>query len=461
MQEFKTNDRPAGTGLPLYLDCSSGISGDMMVAALLDLGADAGVLTETLASLPLDGYSIKISRVTKSAIDACDFDVILDEAHDNHDHDMAYLHGHEHSHEHGHDHEHDEHCHEHDHEYGHDHEHEHGHGHDHAHSRNLRDIEKILRAGSLTPRALDLALRIFTIVAQAEAAVHGKSIDEVHFHEVGAVDSIVDIAAVSICLDQLGITEVIIPFLTEGQGQIRCQHGLLPIPVPAVTQIAASHSLPLHIGSVQGELVTPTGAAVAAAIRTGSALPERFEIVKCGIGAGKRDYACAGILRAMLIRPDEARSGSPDGLLFDEIVKLETNLDDCSGEAMGFVMDLLLKAGALDVFYQPIYMKKNRPAYLLSVLCKESERAALEEILFRHTTTIGVRRQAMQRTKLPREIVSVSTPWGEADVKCVRFGDEVRFYPEYESIAGLSRNSGAGFQDVYRAAQTAAEALKK
>ncbi len=447
MQIQNISSRPDGSGLLLYLDCSSGISGDMTVAALLDAGADEKILTDTLATLPLEGYSIKISRVKKSAIDACDFHVILDEAHENHDHDMQYLHGHEH-------------------EHSHEHEHEHAHGHDHAHARNLRDIETILRGGALTAHALELALRIFTIVARAEAKVHGKSIEEVHFHEVGAVDSIVDIAAVSICLDQLGINDVIIPSLTEGQGQIRCQHGLLPVPVPAVTQIAEAHQLTLHISGVQGELVTPTGAAIAAAIRTRDTLPAQFEIVKCGIGAGKRDYACAGILRAMLIRekdPAQAvKDGQPtddfSGILTDEIVKLETNLDDCTGEALGYVMELLFEAGALDVWYQPVFMKKNRPAYLLSILCRPQDREAMEAIAFRHTTTIGIRCQVMQRSKLPRKIITVSTPWGEADVKCCRFRQETCCYPEYESVAKLSREGGAPFSEVYRAAQAAAQA---
>lgn len=414
----------------LYLDCSSGISGDMTVAALLDLGADAKVLTDALASLPLDGYRIEISTVFKSGLKACDFNVILDHEHENHDHDMAYLHGEGHAH-------HPEHHHEQEHH----HELEQGHHHTHAHGRNLSEITSILTAGRLTPRALELARKIFQIVAQAESTVHGKPLEEVHFHEVGAVDSIVDIAAVAVCIDNLDIDRVILTSLTEGTGQVRCQHGLLPIPVPATAAIVSAHGLPLHISPVQGELVTPTGAAIAAALRTDAALPQEFKILRVGLGAGKRDYTVAGILRAMLIEDSGAEQ--------DHILILETNMDDCSGETMGFVMEELLAAGALDVFYTPIYMKKHRPAYQLSVLCKKEDRKAMETLIFRHTTTIGLRVCEAERTKLPRRIISLETPWGMADVKCCRFGEEVYYYPENDSIRQLSLKCGISYSEMY------------
>lgn len=303
------------TGKILYLDCSSGLSGDMFVGAMLDLGVDPQMLEQTLHTLPLDGYSIRISRVMKSALNVCDFDVILDGPENGLDHDMKYLYGHEqkaahassseqeHEQEHAHDHQHaHDHDHAHNHEPGYDHAHDHVHGHTHPHvHRNLQDITDILKGGALSAHALELALRVFTIVAQAEAHVHGKTIDEVHFHEVGAVDSIVDIAAAAICLDELKIDRVVLTHLTDGTGTVRCQHGILPIPVPAVAQIASAHALPMHIAPIRGELVTPTGAALAAAIRTDHHLPEQFEIRKIGMGAGKRDYETAGFLRAMLI----------------------------------------------------------------------------------------------------------------------------------------------------------------
>lgn len=414
----------------LYLDCSSGISGDMTVAALLDLGADAQTLQNALASLPLEGYRIEISQVTKSGLQACDFHVILDPSIENHDHDMEYLHGNAPHQEYP--------ALNHDHQAQTPHNHEH---HTHGHGRNLNDIISILSAGNLTPHALELALKIFRIVAEAESQVHGKPLEEIHFHEVGAVDSIVDIAAAAVCIDNLGIERVILPFLTEGQGQVRCQHGLLPIPVPATTAILAAHQLPLHICDVQGELVTPTGAAIAAALRTDSELPSEFKILRTGLGAGKRNYSTSGVLRAMLI--EEAGTDQ------DEILVIETNIDDCSGEAMGFVMEELLAAGALDVFYTPIYMKKNRPAYQLSVLCTPQLRQNMEALLFCHTTTIGLRVHKAQRTKLSRKILSLDTPWGMADVKCCQFQDELYFYPENDSIRLLAKANHMSYTELY------------
>ncbi|WP_295137723.1 LarC family nickel insertion protein [uncultured Catenibacterium sp.] len=254
----------------LYLECYSGISGDMFVASMLDLGASQKVLEEVLASLPLDGYKTGITRVNKSGLDVCDFNVVLE--HDNHDHDMDYLYG--------------------------EHHHEHHHHHEHRH---LHDILHIIDHGEMTEGAKDLAKKIFTILGEAEAKAHGTSIEEVHFHEVGAVDSIVDIISAAVCFDDLGIDEVYIPVIYEGTGTVNCAHGTLPIPVPAVNNIVSSHHLPLHIDTIKGELVTPTGAAIASAIVTDTVLPETFTIKKTGVGAGKRAYERPSLLRAMLI----------------------------------------------------------------------------------------------------------------------------------------------------------------
>ncbi len=448
----------------LYLDCSCGISGDMTAAALLDLGADEALLRETLKSLPLDGYEIAITRVKKSGIDACDFDVKLDALHENHDHDMAYLHGSmPHTHAASAHHEEAAHHHEHPHE---EHPHgEHAHAHTHAHGRGLPEIMEILRSGSLTPGALKIAESIFRIVAEAESKVHGKSINEVHFHEVGAVDSIVDIASIAVCIDNLGIKKVIIPSLSEGSGMVRCQHGLLPIPVPATAAIAAMYHLPLHIGKVEGELVTPTGAAAAAALMTDRQLPEQFEIEKIGIGAGKRTYENAGILRAMLIR-DVTKQEAPienaqlSTVSEDQILILETNIDDCTGEALGLVMENLMKSGALDAFYIPIYMKKNRPAYLLQVMTTPEDRSRMEDIIFRHTTTIGIRCLTAGRSKLPRLIRDVDTPWGSARVKYSLYKEDVFAYPEYDSVSSLTGKNGIGFTEMYHLVKAEAEKQK-
>ena len=418
----------------LYLECYSGISGDMTVAALLDLGADREVLKESLKSLPVGGFRTEITRVKKSGLDACDFSVILEQ--DNHDHDMEYLHGSEKSYT-GH--------HEHGHEVKHEHHHGHTHSHEHPHEhRGMKEITEIIQKSEMTARAKKMAMRVFGILAQAESKAHGVPVEEVHFHEVGAVDSIVDIAAIAICMDNLDISNVIVPVLYEGTGFIRCQHGQIPVPVPAVTHIAETHKLKLKITDIQGELVTPTGAAVVAAFRTSDRLPEDFTMLKTGIGAGKRQYRCPGILRAMLIRE------TTDIQIKDIIWKLETDMDDCGGEMMGHVMNLLMANGAREVHYTPIYTKKNRPAYTLTVICKESEREKLENLIFSETTTIGIRRVEMERTILQREIQKKDTPVGTAIVKACTLPDgNIRYYPEYENVAELAERNQLSFRETY------------
>lgn len=416
----------------LYLECYSGISGDMTVAALLDLGADKEVLNEALNSLSISGqFQTKISRVSKAGLDACDFDVILE--HENHDHDMQYLHGHTYAHEHTHDHEHT-------HSHGHDHEHHHHHEH-----RGLIEIQGIIRCSKMTDRAKELVEKIFDILANAEAKAHGKPKTEVHFHEVGAVDSIVDIVSVAICLDNLGIDEVIIPTLYEGCGTVRCQHGVLPIPVPAVANIVNAENLTLHITETEGEFVTPTGAAIAAAIRTADKLPENFRILRTGIGAGKRNYERPSLLRAMLIEEQDNQEVEKD-----EIVKMESNIDDCTGEALGYTMERLMEAGARDVHYFPVFMKKNRPGYQLNVICKENQIAQLQKIIFEETTSIGIRIQHMERSVLPRRIEIRDTSMGEVQVKICTLSSGERMYPEHESIAKICKESGRSWQEVYR-----------
>ena len=308
----------------LYLECSSGISGDMTVAALLDAGASEDVLRRALDSLPVEGFSVQVGRVKKSGLDACDFAVLLDEEHENHDHDMAYLHGpagdppHGHGHVHGHDHAHDharggaspnDHARGHSHPHAHEDESSHAPARDHAHShshehRGLPEILAIVEAADMSERAKATARRVFQVLAEAEAAAHGVDVDEVHFHEVGAVDSIADVVAAAVCLDDLDVTDVVVPVLCEGQGTVRCQHGVIPVPVPAVVNVAAAHGIPLRILDVQGELVTPTGAALVAAVRTRSRLPERFVVERVGVGAGKRAYDTPGILRALVVHED-------------------------------------------------------------------------------------------------------------------------------------------------------------
>lgn len=407
-------------GKNLYFECNSGISGDMAVAALLDLGADKEALLKTLASIPADGFRIEITDVVKNGIRCCDFNVILDHKHENHDHDTEYLFGHKHDE--------DEH-----------HHHEH---------RHLSDIIEIIGKTKLSENAKNLAEKIFRIVAEAEAAAHGVPVEEVHFHEVGAIDSIVDIVAFAFCFDNLGIGRVFIPHLCEGTGEIRCQHGILPIPVPAVVNIVQKHGLVLQMAEMKGELVTPTGAAIAAAVKTDEALPKQFKIAKTGLGAGKRNYEKPSILRAFLIEEpeklEETHEETPN-----KITKLEANIDDSTGEALGFAMEQLFEAGALDAFYTPCFMKKNRPAYMLTVLCRNSDIEKMEDIIFNHTTTIGIRRCTMERTVLEREELSVQTPYGNAKIKLLIHNNRKRFAPEYESVAEISRKTGISFGKIY------------
>lgn len=434
----------------LYFECSSGISGDMAVAALLDAGADRKVLEDVLKTIPASGFRTEISRVKKNGIDVCDFNVILDAEHENHDHDMEYLFGHEeghesgqaHEHNHSHEHEYNEETHHHD--RSHEHEDSHGHGHHHHHEhRNLSDVFSIIDACKMTEGARELAHKIFTIIAGAESQAHGIPLEEVHFHEVGAIDSIVDVIALAVCFDNLSPEKVYVPSLNEGTGFVRCQHGILPIPVPAVANIAAAYSLPLHIMKERGEFITPTGAAFIAAVMTDKLLPETFTIRKTGLGGGKRAYEKPSILRAYLI--DEDTGAKEEGLY-----KLETNIDDSTGEALGFVMDELFKAGALDVHYVPCIMKKNRPAYILYVLCKENNISNLENIIYNHTTTIGIRRFRFERSILPRHIIEVNSPYGLAKVKVTEVNNQKRYYPEYESVAEIVRKTGKAFNDVFR-----------
>ena len=388
----------------LYLECYSGISGDMTVAALLDLGATEENLRKTLEKLKVDGYEIKIGRVQKNGLTACDFNVILE----SEKHDAEHQHAHDHHHEHHHQH------------------------------RTWRDIERLLDEADLNPRVLELSKKMFRIVAEAEGKVHGRPAEEVHFHEVGAVDSIVDIVSVAACLEELGVEKILVSELWEGQGHVHCQHGMLPVPVPAVLQIAADCGLRLRQTEQQGEMVTPTGAAIAALGEQRK--PENFAVKRIGLGAGKKEFPGANVLRAMLIEEESA-----GGLWM-----LESNIDDCSGEVLGFCLECLLEAGAKDAWFTPVYMKKNRPAYKLSVLCEEEQIKELDAILFRETTTIGVRRYRVQRDILERRIEEVETPYGPAQVKICTFeGQEMR-YPEYESVKKLAKEQGKAFSEVYR-----------
>lgn len=402
----------------LYFQCLSGISGDMTVACLLDLGADETVLRKGLKSLNLEGYSIEISRTQKCGISSCDFNVILEHEH-NHE---QYHHNHHHEHHH------------------HEHEHEHYH-HEHHQHRTIQDINTIIDNSAITDNAKAISKKIFHIVAVSESKAHNIPVEKVHFHEVGAIDSIIDITATAICIDNLDIEEFVFSPIYEGIGHVHCQHGTLPVPVPAVVNIAEKYNLPLKLTEINTELVTPTGIAIAAAFYTKKALPEQYIIIKSGIGAGKKDLPHANILRGFLIEDTSNDS--------DNIWCLETNIDDCTGENMGFVLQKLFDAGARDAFFTPIYMKKNRPAYCITVLCCQNQIAEMEKILFCNTTTIGIRRHAVQRTTLKREIKKVHTEYGDALVKKAVYEHSIFYYPEYQSVKELAEQNNIDFKTMY------------
>ena len=388
----------------LYLECYSGISGDMTVGALLDLGAREEILRRELAKLPVAGYELKVGRAKKCGIDACNFDVILQDESSHGEH----THGHHH---HG--------------------EHTHGDSHTHHHEhRTYGDISRMLQESCLEEPVLEMAKRIFRVVAEAEAKVHRMPLEEVHFHEVGAVDSIVDIVAAAVCLHDLGISRVAVSVLHEGTGTTWCQHGRIPVPAPAVLEMMARYELPVKITENEGEMITPTGAAIAAALRTEVALPEQFVVKKIGMGAGKKEFAQANILRAMILETKESsgQEGTKEGRKEDtpkeSVWVLETNVDDCTGEQLGYTIEQLMNAGALDAGCFPVGMKKNRPGYMLQVICREDMRESLENLIFKETTSIGLRRYQESRRVLEREFVDADTPWGTAKVKvCSHHGE--------------------------------------
>lgn len=522
----------------LSLDLQRGVSGDMMVAALLDAGASFEKVQQALSSLPLSGFSIEKSDVIKSSIRMCDFKVKL--VCDNHDADMEYLfphlfghdaspeahdhdHHHEHEHAHHHDHEHHEHHehehaadahntsafaiksltpltsadeqlfsatkplppHDHSHDYEHcnshdhchDHGHDHEHGHDHSHGghshehRSLQDVYALIDQSLASDPAKKLAKKVFAIIAVAEAKAHGTSPDLVHFHEVGGLDSIADVLSFAVCIDDLQIDTVYASTLGEGYGEIVCQHGLLPIPVPAVSNIVAAHHLPLQSGRCYGELVTPTGAAMVAALEPKFTTPQGMTIISTGYGAGKRAYEKPSFVRAMLLGPvtgtdtasatNNTASAPAWGLDLgeigaapygDEIIELKSNIDDTTGELLGALMDKLLAAGAQDVSFRSIFMKKNRPAVELCVLCYEDNVPELTRIILTESSSIGVRFSRQQRLIMKREAGEFASSLGLVKVKrCTlnpALGQHEVIYPEFESIKEIAAQTKLPLKEV-------------
>ena len=405
----------------LYFDCSAGISGDMTLGALIDLGADKNAFLTELEKLHLEGYEIAFETTQRNAITATHVNVILTGQEQAHDH-----------------------THEHDHEHTHDHSHDHGHGHFH---RSFRDIRQMIQNSELSKEVKDLSLRIFTRVARAEAKVHHKDVEEVQFHEVGAVDSIVDIVGSAILITMLKPDRICASVVQDGHGFVHCQHGMLSVPVPAVCEIFAESDAMIRQIDVDTELVTPTGAAIISELADSFGTMPVMTIDKMGWGAGTKILKIPNLLKVTLGYQETVSDNYTEQ---DEIMVLETNLDDCTGEMLGAAMEILMENGALDAFYTPIFMKKNRPAWCLTVLARPEDTEKMERLIFLHTTTIGIRRHLDQRRILKREKAVVPTAYGELQVKRVILEDGYRDYPEYESAKKLAVETGKPLWEILK-----------
>lgn len=468
----------------LYLEPFSGLSGDMLNALLLDLGADRKHLDEALKTISLDGYHLHVDRIAKSSIWGTDFDVHMEHGekdhgiagdfdHHHHDHDHHHEHEHEyhHHHEHAHSHAHEEHTHahthshehthEHSHSHDHHHEHEHthdGHSHEHTHShhhhhgevRGLKEIETIILSSGVSDFVKEKSLEVFRDIAQAEANVHQMPVEEIHFHEVGATDSIIDIMSFFILWETLDINAVYSTAVTEGSGTITVAHGVMPVPVPAVMQLRLQTAIPFSQDfDIHTELVTPTGLALFKAIRPVFAQPSNLTATKVGYGFGKRDTGKFNALRGTLLEKSTL-SHQVVTSNNDEIIQIDTTIDDQSGEELGYIMSLLLEEGALDVHYTPVYTKKNRPATHLTLLIQEGDLERFTAILFEQTSTIGFRYQNVQRKVMTRTFEAKQTSLGAVKVKKNQYGPFSKSTLEYEDCARIAKETGLSIQAVYQ-----------
>ena len=425
----------------LYLDIFSGISGDMFLGAMVDLGVDFDALEAELKKLKLEGYTLSANRRQKCAIDGVKFDVHLADGGEG---DHSHSHSHDHSHEHSHSHDHE-----------HSHEHSHGSDDGHGHSRNFAQISEMIHKSTLSDWVKQKSVAVFQRVANAEGKIHGMPPFEVHFHEVGAVDSIVDIVGGCIALELLGKPRVRSGPVIEGTGFIMCAHGRFPIPAPATLNILAERGVAITQCEEPNELITPTGAALIAEFAEDFGPMQNLTPEKVAFGLGTRDCETRpNVLRAVL-GEESVKSGGNDWET-DTISVLETNLDDISSEVLGDFVERALNAGALDVVHTPIQMKKNRPGVQLSVLCAEGDADKFSEMILRETSAFGVRRTLTERRKLQRETKTVSTPYGEVTVKLgLLNGEIVQVAPEYESCRAIAAQADVPLKAVYDAAVSA------
>ena len=419
----------------LYFDCSSGISGNMTLGALLEIVGDDNYLLEELKKLNVDGYRIEISKKVKNGITGKYVDVILEENEHHHEHEREHEHEHQHHYEHEHEHEHH-----HEHEDEHEHHHKHEHGHHHVH-RNLNDVNEIIDKSSIDEKSKELAKRIFLRVAKAESKVHNKPLEEVHFHEVGAIDSIVDIVGTAILINKINPDRIISSIVNDGYGFIECAHGTMSVPVPATSEIFAASNVTFRQIDIDTELVTPTGAAIIAELAEEFTTLPAMVTEKIGWGAGFKDLKIPNVLKVYYGETEKQT---------ENFVVMETNIDDCSGEVLAYTSEKLFANGALDVFYTPIFMKKGRPAYRLSVACRKEDMFKLQNIMFKETTTIGIRYRFEYRTELEREMIEVDTKYGKLEAKKVTNNGETYVYPEYESMKKIAREKGIPLKELYK-----------
>jgi len=455
----------------LYLDIFSGLSGDMFLGALLDLGLPLAHLERELSKVHLHGYHLHAARQHKASIEGVKFDVHdHDHGDEPHKHEEEHGHGHSHAHVevHGHAHGAHDHVHEHHHEedyHGHahshdDHDHADEHGHEHVHGRTFAEIRKLIKGSHLSPWVKEKSIAVFARIARAEGQIHGMPPEQVHFHEVGALDSIVDIIGACAGLEYFGKPRVLAAPVIEGTGFIQCAHGRFPVPAPATLAILAERGVPISQCEEPHELLTPTGAALLAEFAENFAPLRDFTVERIGYGLGQRDNKTRpNVVRALL--GQSAAAASAQDWETDSVAVLETNLDDINPEILAHTAEKALAEGALDVFHTPIQMKKGRPGTLLTVLCAASEQDRFTELLLRETTALGIRRTLAERRKLKRKMICVPTPYGEIEVKLgLLDGKTIQASPEFESCKKAAAEQGAPLKEVYQAAAAAAEKKK-
>ncbi len=444
-----------------YLECFSGISGDMFLGALVDAGVPARVLEEAVAALGV-GAQLEISRVVRSGISATKADVWVGGEKDLPREEYWEREEHADSHEHF-DREHCEHDHEPEH-HGHTHSHfgetrtgvsaPHEHlPHKHSHSRGLTEIRGIISGASISMGAKKTAIAIFEALGRAESKIHNTSIESVHFHEVGAVDALVDIVCAAVGAEALGVDEIICSPLNVGGGMVTCAHGTFPIPAPATVELLKG--APVYSSGLQAELVTPTGAAIVKTLASRFASFPEMRIEKSGYGAGSRDFPGHPNVARLTIG-ETASNALAAKTASETVTVLEANLDDLNPQVFGYVMDRLFEEGALDAFVVPVQMKKNRPGTLVTVLCKPEEASRLTQLIFSETTTLGVRRRDEMRQTLARRWENVRTPWGEVRIKIASMNGTVTNYaPEYEDCRRIAAEHHVPLKTVMQEAARA------